>query len=140
MEWKDQRGHVKMRKINVPRASSEQSREVIDEVLDDLQALVDEFNQTLPFASEWAAMNALHSDLTDIIAKVEASLGVWEVTRKGVRVTTIEVPAGFPVKEAQELARSAMARLKVEDEAMPADWSCGPVEYYVDDEEGEDKE
>jgi hypothetical protein len=84
-----------MRKINVPRASSEQSREVIDEVLDDLQALVDEFNQTLPFANEWAAINALHSDLTDIVARVEASLGVWEVTRKGVRVTTIEVPAAL---------------------------------------------
>jgi hypothetical protein len=61
-------------------------------------------------------------------------LGVWEVTRKGVRVTTIEVPAGFPVRDAEELARSAMARLKAEDEAMPADWSCGPVEYYVDEE------
>ena len=35
---------------DVPRASSQQSREVIDEVLDDLQALVDEFNETLPFA------------------------------------------------------------------------------------------
>ena len=129
-----------MRKINVPRASSEQSREVIDEVLDDLQALVDEFNQTLPFANEWAAINALHSDLTDIVAKVEASLGVWEVTRKGVRVTTIEVPAGFPVKEAEELARSAMSRLKAEDEAMPADWSCGPVECYVDDDEDHERE
>src|SRR5262245_41725826 len=92
-----------MRKINVPRASSEQSREVIDDVLDDLQALVDEFNQTLPFANEWAAINALHSDLTDIVAKVEASLGVWEVTRKGARVTTIEVPAGFPLKTPRSL-------------------------------------
>ena len=63
----------KVRKINVPRASGKQSREVIDEVLDDLQALVDEFNQTLPFANEWAAINALRSDITDIVAKVEAS-------------------------------------------------------------------
>jgi len=45
------------------------------------------------------------------------------------------VPAGFPVKEPEELAKSAMARLKVEDEAMPADWSCGPVEYYADEED-----
>jgi hypothetical protein len=126
-----------MKKIDVPRASGEQSREVLDEILDDLQALGDEFNETLPFANEWAAMNALHSDLKDILAKVEASLGVWEVTRKGVRVTTIEVPAGFPVKDAKELARSAMARLKAEDEAMPTDWSCGPVELYADDDESE---
>jgi hypothetical protein len=28
-----------------------------------------------------------------------------------------------------------MARLKAEDEAMPADWSCGPVEYYADEED-----
>jgi len=124
---------------DVPRASSQQSREVIDEVLDDLQALVDEFNETLPFANEWAAINALHSDLTDIIAKIEASLGVWEVIRKGVRVTTIEVPADFPVKDAEELARSAMARLKAEDEAMPADWSCRPVECYVDQEDDKDE-
>jgi hypothetical protein len=47
-----------MKKIDVPRASGEQSREAIDEMLDDLQALVDEFNDRLPFASEWAAMNA----------------------------------------------------------------------------------
>jgi hypothetical protein len=67
---------------DVPRASGEQSREVMDQILDDLQALVDEFNQTLPFANEWAAINALHSDLTDIVAKVEASLGVWELPEK----------------------------------------------------------
>ena len=126
-----------MKKIDVSRASGEQSREVINEVLDDLQTLVDEFNDTLPFASEWAALNALHSDLTDIAAKIEASLGVWEITRKGVRVTTIEVPAGFPAKDAEELARSTMARLKAEDEAMPADWNCGPVEFYADEEDDE---
>ena len=129
-----------MKKIDVPRASGGQSREVINEVLDDLQTLVDEFNDTLPFASECAAINALHSDLRDIVVKIEGSLGLWEINRKGVRVTTIEVPAGFPTKDAEELARSTMARLKAEDEAMPADWNCGPVEFYTDKEDDEDED
>ena len=129
-----------VKKIDVPRASSGQSRDVIDEILDDVQAVVDEFNETLPFASEWAAMNALRSDLQDVIAKIEASLGVWEVTRKGVRVATIEVPPGFNEDEAKRLARSEMARLKAEDEAMPADWNCGPVEAYEEEDEDDQTE
>ena len=126
-----------MKKINVPRPSAGQSRDVIDEILDDLQAVVGQFNETLPFASEWAAMNALRSNLLDTLTKIEASLGVWEVTRKGVRQTTIEVPPGFNEDEAKRLARSEMARLKAEDEAMPADWNCGPVEAYEDEDEEE---
>ena len=126
-----------MKKIEVPRASGGQSREVIDEILDDLQGLIDEFNDKLPFASEWAALNALHSDLTDIAAKVEASLGVWEVTRKGVRVSTIEVPPSFAAEKALQLAKSEMTRLKAEDEAMAADWNCGLVEFYADEEDDE---
>jgi hypothetical protein len=128
-----------VKKIDLRRASSGQSRDVIDEILDDLQVVVDEFNETLPFASEWAAMNALRLDLMDVVAKIEASLGVWEVTRKGVRQTTIEVPPGYDADDAKQLARSEMARLKAEDEAMPADWNCGPVEAYEEeDEEDED--
>lgn len=38
--------------VDVLRASGEQSREIIDPVLVDLQALVDEFNEKLPFANE----------------------------------------------------------------------------------------
>jgi hypothetical protein len=45
--------------MDVPRASGEQSREVIDQMLDDLPGLVDEFNEPLSFATEWAAIDWL---------------------------------------------------------------------------------
>jgi hypothetical protein len=125
---------------DVPRASGEQSREVIDQMLDDLQALVDEFNETLPFANEWAAMNRLRLELTDTLRMIEKSLGMWEVTRNGVRVMSIELPSGHPSKEAEESAKSTMAQLKAEDDARPAEWSYGPVEFYVDEEDDEDEE
>jgi hypothetical protein len=126
--------------MDVPRASGGQSREVIDQMLDDLQALVDEFNDTLPFGNEWAAMNRLRLELADCIRLMETSLGMWEVTRNGVRVVDLELAPGYPSKQAEESAKSTMARLKVEDEAKPAEWSCGPVEFYVDEEDDEDEE
>jgi hypothetical protein len=117
---------------DVPRASSEQSREVIDQMLDDLQGLVDEFNETLPFAHEWAAMNRLRLELGDTVRMIEKSLGMREVTRNGVRVNEYRIATGTPLETSEESAKSTMARLKVEDEAKPAEWSCGPVEFYVD--------
>lgn len=90
-----------MKIADVPRASSEQSREVIDQMLDDLQGLVDEFNETLPFAHEWAAMNRLRLELGDTVRMIEKSLGMREVTRNGVRVMSIESPPGHPWKQAR---------------------------------------
>lgn len=129
-----------MKMMDVPRASGEQAREVIDQMLDDLQALVDEFKETLPFANEWAAMNRLRLELEDMLRMMETSLGMWEVTRNDVRVGSIELPAGYPPDKVEELAKSTMAQLKAQDETKPADWSCGPVKFYVDDEDDEDEE
>lgn len=129
-----------MKMMDVPRASGEQSREVINQMLDDLQALVDEFRETLPFANEWAAVNRLRIELEDTVTMMETSLGMWEVTRNNVRVGSIELPAGHPPDKAEELARSTMAKLKAEDDTKAADWRYGPVEFYVDDEDDEDEE
>lgn len=129
-----------MKKVYVPRANGEQSRGIIDPVLDDLQALVDEFNEKLPFANEWAAMNRLRLELQDTVRLTETSLGMWEVTRNGVRVTGIEIPPEYTMGQSEEIARSTMAKLKAEDEAKPAEWSCGPVEFYIDDEDEDDEQ
>jgi hypothetical protein len=111
---------VKM--VDVPRASGEQSRGIIDPVLEDLQALVDEFNEKLPFANEWAAMNRLRLELEDTVRLMEASLGLWEVTRNGARVTSIEIPPRYMADQSEKTAKSTMSQLKAEDEAKPAEW------------------
>jgi hypothetical protein len=102
-------------------------------MLDQLRALVDQFDKPLPFASEWAAMNRLRLELGDFCEMLDASLGAWEIRRNGMRVMKLEVICGDSGM-GKFNAKRAMEDLKLKDEAKPAEWSYGPVKFYVSDD------
>jgi hypothetical protein len=103
-------------------------------MLGQLRALVDQFDKPLPFASEWAAMNRLRMELDSFCEMLDASLGSWEIRRNDVRVMKVEVACGDS-GIGKFNAKRAMETLKLKDEAKPAEWTHGPVEFYVDDDE-----
>jgi len=103
-------------------------------MLDQLRALTDQFDKPLPFASEWAAMNRLRMELGDFCEMLDASLGAWEIRRNGTRVMKLEVTCGDS-GIGKFNAKRTMEDLKLKDEAKPAEWSYGPVKFYVDDDD-----
>lgn len=125
-----------MKAVRVPKAAATRSADVLHSMLDQLRSLADQFDKPLPFASEWAAMNRLRTELGAFCHMLDASLGAWEISRNGVRVMKVEVTGGDP-GIGGFTARRAMEELKLTDEAKPAEWSYGPIEFNVDDDHHE---
>ena len=125
-----------MKLVQVPKASATRTTDVLHPMLDQLRTLVDQFYKPLPFASEWAAMNRLRSELGNFCAMLDASMGAWEIKRNGVRVTMLEAGCGDSGMGAF-IAKRTMADLKSKDEAKPPEWSYGPIEFYQDEESHE---
>ena len=118
-----------MKRVQVPKAAATRTTDVLHPMLDQLRALVDQFHKPSPFASEWAAMNRLRMELDDLCEMLDASLGAWEIRRNGVRVMKLEVSCGDS-GIGSFTAKRTMENLKLKDEAKPAEWSYGPVEFY----------
>jgi len=123
-----------MKPVRVPKASGTRTMDVLHSMLQQLRALIDQFDKPLPFASEWEAMNRLRTELGDFCEMLDASLGAWEIRRNGMRVMKLEVSCGDS-GIGRFNAKRTMADLKLKDEAKPAEWSYGPVEFYVADDE-----
>jgi hypothetical protein len=123
-----------MKSVRVPKAAATRSTDVLYPMLDQLRALVDQFQKPLPFASEWAAMNRLRAELDDFCEMLDTSLGAWEVRRNGERIMKIEVSPGDN-GIGEFTAKRAMEDLKLKDELKPAQWSYGPVQFYVPDDD-----
>ena len=121
-----------MKSARVPKAAATRTTEVLHPMLDQLRALVDQFDKPLPFSSEWAAMHRLRVELGNFCEILDASLGAWEIRRNGMRVMKLDVNCGDSGM-GQFNAKRAMEDLKLKDEAQPAEWSYRPVEFYVDD-------
>src|SRR5918996_2370401 len=126
-------GHL-MKPVRVPKAAATRTTDVLHPMLDQLRALVDQFQKPLPFASEWAAMNRLRVELGAFCEMLDASLGAWEVRRNGVRIMKLEVTSGDN-GIGEFTAKRAMEDLKLKDELKPAQWSYGPVEFYIPDDD-----
>jgi hypothetical protein len=118
-----------MKLVQVPKAAATRTTDVLNPMLDQLRALADQFHKPSPFASEWAAMNRLRQELGDFCEMLDASLGAWEIRRNGVRVMKLEVSCGDS-GIGSFTAKRAMENLKAKDEAKPAEWSYGPVEFH----------
>ena len=118
-----------MKRVQVPKAAATRTTDVLHPMLDQLRALVDQFHKPSPFASEWAAMNRLRMELDDLCEMLDASLGAWEIRRNGVRVMKLEVSCGDS-GIGSFTAKRTMENLRSKDEAKPAEWSYGPVEFY----------
>jgi len=80
-----------MKPVRVPKAAGTRTTDVLHSMLEQLRALIDQFDKPLPFASEWAAMNRLRMELGDFCEMLDASLGAWEIRRNGMRVMKLEV-------------------------------------------------
>jgi len=123
-----------MKAVRVPKASPTTSTDVLQPMLDQLRAMIAQFEKPLPFASEWAAMNRLRTEVGHFCEMLDASLGAWEIRRNGARVMKLDVPAadngiaGFSAKRAME-------ELKLKDESKPVEWSYGPVEFHIDEDD-----
>ena len=118
-----------MKRVQVPKAAATRTTDILHPMLDQLRALVDQFHKPSPFASEWAAMNRLRLELGDFCEMLDASLGAWEIRRNGVRVMKLEVSCGDS-GIGSFTAKRTMENLRSKDEAKPAEWSYGPVEFY----------
>ena len=127
-------GGSNMKPVRVPKAAGTRTTDVLHSMLEQLRALVDQFDKPLPFASEWAAMNRLRLELGDFCEMLDASLGAWEIRRNGMRVMKLEVTCGDS-GIGRFNAKRTMEGLKLRDEAKPAEWSYGLVEFYVDDDD-----
>jgi hypothetical protein len=127
-------GGSNMKPVRVPKAAGTRTTDVLHSMLEQLRALIDQFDKPLPFASEWAAMNRLRMELGDFCEMLDASLGAWEIRRNGMRVMKLEVTCGDS-GIGRFNAKRTMEDLKLKDEAKPAEWSYGPVEFYVDDDD-----
>jgi hypothetical protein len=125
-----------MKPVRVPKAAATRTTDVLHPMLAQLRALVDQFGKPLPFASEWAAMNRLRGELGNFCEILDASLGAWEIRRNGMRVMKLEVICGDSGM-GQFNAKRAMEDLKLKDEAQPVEWTYGPVEFYVHDDNHE---
>ena len=125
-----------MKVVRVPKAAATRTTDVLHPMLDQLRALADQFHKPLPFASEWAAMNRLRLELGNFCEMLDASLGAWEIRRNGVRMTKLEVSCGDGGM-GTFVAKRTMEDLKVKDNAKPAEWSYGPVEFYQDEDDHE---
>jgi len=123
-----------MKSVRVPKAAATRTTAVLHPMLGQLRALVDQFERPLPFASEWAAMNRLRLELADFCEMLDASLGAWEIRRNGRRVMKLEVTCGDS-GIGKFNAKRTMEDLKLKDEAQPAEWSYGPVEFHVADDD-----
>jgi hypothetical protein len=122
-----------MKAVRVPKAAATRTKDVLQPMLHQLRALVDQFDKPLPFASEWAAMNRLRLELGNFCEMLDASLGAWEIRRNDMRVMKLEVVCGDSGIGKFNAART-MEDLKSKDEAKPAVWSYKPVEFYVDED------
>ena len=121
-----------MKPVRVPKAAVTRTADVLHPMLDQLRALVEQFQKPLPFRSEWAAMSRLRGELADFCEMLDASLGAWEIRRNGMRIMKLEVSSGD--KGIGEFtAKRAMEDLKLKDDLKPVEWSYGPVEFYVPD-------
>jgi hypothetical protein len=125
-----------MKLVQVPKASVTRTTEVLHPMLDQLRTLADQFRKPLPFASEWAAMNRLRSELGNFCEMLDASLGAWEIKRNGIRVTKLEVSCADSGM-GSFIAKRTMQDLKSNDEAKPPEWSYGPIVFYQDEESHE---
>lgn len=125
-----------MKAVRVPKAAATRTKDVLQPMLHQLRALVDQFDKPLPFASEWAAMNRLRLELGDFCEMLDASLGAWEIRRNDVRVMKLEVVCDDSGIGKFNAART-MEDLKSKDEVKPAVWSYKPVEFYVDEDDHE---
>ena len=123
-----------MKLVCVPKSAATRTTDVLDPMLDQLRALVDQFDKPSPFASEWAAMNRLRGELGHFCEMLDASLGAWEIRRNGTRVMKLEVTCGDG-GIGQFTAKRTMEDFKLKDEAKPAEWTYGPVEFHVDEED-----
>ena len=123
-----------MKLVCVPKAAATRSTEVLHPVLEQLRALVDQFDKPSPFASEWAAMNRLRAELGHFCEMLDASLGAWEIRRNGARVKKLEVNSGNN-GIGEFTAKRTMEELKRKDEDKPAEWTYGPVEFHIDEED-----
>jgi hypothetical protein len=103
-------------------------------MLEQLRALIDQFGRPSRFASEWATMNRLRAELERFCEMLDASLGAWEIRRNGHRVMRFEVSGG-DAGIGRFNAKRAMEELRAKDEATPVEWSYGPVEFCVDDDD-----
>jgi hypothetical protein len=121
-----------MKSVRVPKAAATRRTDVLHPMLHQLRTLIDQFDKPSPFASEWAAMNRLRVELGDFCELLDASLGAWEIRRNGLRVMKLEVTCGDS-GIGEFTAKRTMEDLKLKDEAKPAEWSYGPVEFYVAD-------
>jgi hypothetical protein len=122
-----------MKPVRVPKAAATRSTDVLHPMLDQLRALIDQFDKPSPFASEWGAMNRLRMELGNFCEMLDASLGAWEIRRNGTRVMKLEVTCGDS-GIGNFTAKQAMEDLKLKEEA-PAEWTYGPVEFYVDEDD-----
>jgi hypothetical protein len=122
-----------MKLVQVPKAATTRTKDVLHPMLDQLRTLIDQFHKPSPFASEWAAMNRLRLELGDFCEMLDASLGAWEIRRNGVRVMKLEVSSGDS-GIGNFTAKRTMENLKLKDEAKPTEWSYGPVELYQDED------
>jgi hypothetical protein len=102
-------------------------------MLNQLRALVEQFDKPLAFATEWEAMNRLRVELGAFCEMLDASLGAWEIRRNGIRVMKLEVTCGDS-GTGKFIAKRTMEELKSGDEGAPAEWSYGPVEFCVEDD------
>jgi hypothetical protein len=125
-----------MKHVRVPKAAPTRTNDVLQPMLGQLRALVDQFDKPSPFASEWAAMNRLRLELGHFCEMLDASLGAWEIQRNGIRVMKLEVVGGDS-GIGKFTAAQTMEDLKSKDELKPAVWSYKPVEFYVDQEDHE---
>jgi hypothetical protein len=123
-----------MKAVRVPKAAATRSTEVLQQMLDQLRGLADQFQRPLPFANEWEAMNRLRTELGAYCEMLDASLGAWEIQRNGVRVMRLEVPPGNN-GIGEFTSKRTMEDLKRRDEGTPAEWSYGPVKFYVPDDD-----
>ena len=125
-----------MKSVRVPKAAATRTKEALQPMLNQLRALVDQFDKPVAFASEWAAMNRLRLELGDYCEMLDASLGAWEIRRNGIRVMKLDVVSGDSGIGKFSAART-MEDLKSKDEAKPAEWSYKPVEFYVHEDDHE---
>lgn len=123
-----------MKAVRVPKAAAIRTTDALHPMIDQLRALVDQFQKPLPFASEWAAMNRLRAELGNFCEMLDASLGCWEVRRNDVRVVKLDVTSGDR-GIGEFTAKRAMEDLKRRDDAKPAEWTYGPVEFCVPDDD-----
>ena len=123
-----------MKAVRVPKAAAIRSTNVLHPMLDQLRALVDQFEKPLPFSSEWAAMNRLRGELASYCEMLDASLGAWEIRRNGVRVMKLDVAAGDN-GIGEFTSKRTMDDLKRKDAEQAPEWSYGPVEFCVPEDD-----